>query len=151
MSGTNNSSPASRLTKTAPLDTAAAIGLSVIQQRKRLDLTQLEDEEYLARIVIHSVLGLSSEHLAGVVEEPASTGASNWDALLQGLVAWRCHTASPKVRPPAWAKEAHLDEAWAPFGGSIRDAGWYTLSVLSTPVELLHRGIVLDRNNLVEV
>ena len=31
------------------------------------------------------------------------------------------------------------------MSGSIRDTRWYVLSVLSTPVTLLHRGVVQDR------
>ena len=130
---------------------AASLGQWVRQQRKRLDLTQLKDQEYLARGLIHTIVSMPGEHLADLVKEPASTGAPRWDAFLQALVAWRCQTAEPKIQTPAWAKTIHLDEAWAPFGGSIRDDGWYTLSVLSTPAAFLHRGIVLDRNNLVEL
>jgi hypothetical protein len=97
------------------------------------------------------MLHLPAEHLAELVNEPATTGSPRWDALLQGLVAWRCQTAEPKLPTPAWAKTAHLEEAFAPFGGSIRDDGWYVISVLMTPVPFLHRGIVLDRNNLFEL
>lgn len=135
----------------ASATTAASLGEWVIQQLKRLDLTQLKDAEYLARGLIHSVLSLPNDNLPDLVSEPASTGSPRWDAFLQALVAWRCQTAEPKLPTPAWAKAVHLDEAWAPFGGSIRDDGWYTLSVLSTPAPFLHRGIVLDRRNLVEL
>ena len=37
------------------------------------------------------------------------------------------------------------------MSGSIRDTRWYALSVLSTLVTLLHRGVVLDRRNLEEL
>ena len=33
------------------------------------------------------------------------------------------------------------------MSGSIRDTRWYVLSVLSTPVTLLNRGVVLGRRN----
>jgi hypothetical protein len=35
--------------------------------------------------------------------------------------------------------------------GSIRNARWYALSVLSTPAAFLNRGVVLDRRNLEEL
>jgi hypothetical protein len=115
------------------------------------DEEDLAGREQLTRIIIHSLLSLPDEGLAELVEKPARLGDSRWDALLQGLVAWRCGAAEPRVPVPAWAKETRLDEAWAPFGGSIRDDGWYTLSVLSTPAALLHRGIVLDHRKLKEL
>lgn len=162
MSQTNNPSPARRLpsntartdtarTDTTRLDTAASLGRDIVQRVLQLRPEDLRGSEPLTRIIIHSLLGLPDNGLAELVREPVSLGDPRWDALLQGLVAWRCQTANPKVRTPAWANEVHLDEAWAPFGGSIRDDGWYVLSVLSTPAALLHRGIVLDRKNLEEL
>lgn len=142
---------AARPLSTAQPDTAAALGRDITQRVLQLQDEDLSGREQLTRIIIHALLGLPDEHLSDLVKEPASTGDQRWDALLQGLVAWRCKRANPKAPTPAWAKEVHLDEAWAPFGGSIRDDGWYTLSILSTPVALLHRGIVLDRNNLREL
>lgn len=146
-SARNNSST------TPHVDTVAALGHDIAQRVLQL---QREDEdlpgrEHLARIIIHSLLSLPDDGLADLVEEPARLGDLRWDALLQGLVAWRCRDALPAVPVPAWATQVHLDVAWAPFGGSIRDDAWYTLSVLSTPAALLHRGIVLDRRNLKEL
>lgn len=138
-------------TNTAQTNTVAALGRDIAQRVLQLQDEDLGGREQLTRIIIHSLLSLPDEGLAELVREPVSLEDPCWDALLQGLVAWRCQTANPKVRTPAWVKEVHLDEAWAPFGGSIRDDGWYTLSVLSTPAALLHRGIVLDRKNLEEL
>ena len=132
-------------------NTAAALAHNLAQRIIQIRDDDPNEGEQIARIFIHTIVSMPGEHLADLVKEPASTGAPRWDAFLQALVAWRCQTAEPKIQTPAWAKTIHLDEAWAPFGGSIRDDGWYTLSVLSTPAAFLHRGIVLDRNNLVEL
>ena len=37
------------------------------------------------------------------------------------------------------------------MSGSIRNTRWYAHSVLSTPVMLLNRGVVLGRRNLEEL
>ncbi|SEB55819.1 hypothetical protein SAMN04489806_1101 [Paramicrobacterium humi] len=131
--------------------TAASLALEVAKQVRQLQEDDLRGRELVARVMIHAVLSFPDSHLSDLVREPASTGDPRWDALLQGLIAWRCQSADVPVATPAWAREARLDEAWAPFGGSIRDDGWYTLSVLATPAALLHRGIVLERSNLKEL
>ncbi|TFD30384.1 hypothetical protein E3T40_15440 [Cryobacterium sp. TMT1-19] len=143
----NTATPAAQ----AQAGTVAALGHDVAQRVLQLRDDDLREREHLARILIHTVLELSSEHLAELVREPAHIGTPRWDAFLQALVAWRCQGARPRIQTPPWAKETRIDEAWAPFGGSIRDDGWYTLSVLSTPAAFLHRGIVLDRKNLEEL
>ena len=132
-------------------DTAASLGRDIAQRVLQLRDEDLHGREQLTRIIIHSLLSLPDEGLAELVREPVGLGNPRWDALLQGLVAWRCQTADPRIQTPAWTSAAHLDEAWAPFGGSIRDDGWYTLSVLATPAALLHRGVVLDQRNLKEL
>ena len=132
-------------------DTVATVGRDVAQRVLHLREDDLREREHLARVLIHSVLGIPGDQLAEIVTAPARIGAPHWDAFLQALVAWRCQAAQPRIQTPDWAKDTHLDEAWAPFGGSIRDNGWYVLSVLSTPAAFLHRGIVLDRKNLEEL
>jgi hypothetical protein len=132
-------------------NTAAALGRDLAQRVLNLHDDDPNESEQIARIFIHTLVSLPGEHLGDLVREPANTGLPRWDALLQALVAWRCQTAVPPVDTPAWANSMHLDEAWAPFGDSIRDDGWYVLSVLSTPAAFLHRGVVLDRRNLQEL
>ena len=140
-----------RQTNTRQTNTVASLGRDIAQRVLQLRNEDPNESEQIARIFIHTLVSLPGEHLADLVREPASTGSPRWDALLQALVAWRCQTAEPKINVPAWVDNVHLDEAWAPFGDSLRDNGWYILSVLSTPAAFLHRGVVLDRRNLQEL
>ena len=118
---------------------------------KGVEVERLEATQFVTRALIHGVLNISAAELECLTREPAYMGRPRWDALLQGLVAWRCQTNDPPVIEPAWVDRTRLEAAWAPFGGSIRDDGWYTMAILSTPVALLHRGIVMNRYNLREL
>ena len=58
---------------------------------------------------------LSGENRAMVpqlVEEPISTGDPRWDALLEGVVAYRMHIAG--MKPPEWTRRTKLEIGWNP-------------------------------------
>lgn len=128
------------------LNSAASLGTWL-----RRELRDGASNDHLCRVITRETdrwfkNDLEAHEIEELVAAPAVVGDPHWDALLQGVVAWRLQAASVSV--PEWATTARLDVAWAPYDATIRDDGWYTISVLNTPAAILDRGVVFDRNNL---
>ena len=118
----------------------------------RLELDEgSSDSGHIARVIVHEVdqwfknASISDELLT--FEGRPETGSDRWDALIEGLTARYFHVR--KLEAPAWACCTRLDEAWSPYDETITDNSWHIVNVLNTPVELLDRGIVLSRTELV--
>jgi len=54
----------------------------------------------------------------GLVTEPATTGNPHWDALLEGVVAYRCDALG--IPRPSWTRRTYLDVGWNPYDDSTR-------------------------------
>lgn len=126
--------------------------LDAAEIASRLD--PADDPVYNSRFITNEMDHWYKRKLTGrerraLVWRSASTGDERWDALLQGLVARFCDVAGLEV--PYWATVARADPVWSPYGEVLRDDGWYLMSVMMTPVELLDRGVVFDRKNLVRI
>lgn len=90
--------------------------------------------------------GLEPGQILALAQEPARTGELRWQALIEGVVARRFNVA--KLKRPDWTLETHLEEGWAPRGDLVRDVRWQILDVFHTPVELLHKGVILPSTDL---
>ncbi len=78
--------------------------------------------------------------------EPCAVGDPHWDALVSGLVARFFHLRRHPA--PAWTNTPPLDEAWDPYEGLVRNNSRHAINVMFTPVELLHRGVILNVREL---
>ena len=107
------------------------------------------DSGHIARVIVHEInqwfKNTTDEFLP--FEGHPNTGSERWDALIEGLAARYFHVR--KLEAPAWARCTRLDEAWSPYDETVTDNSWHIVNVLNTPVELLDRGIVLSRTELV--
>ena len=90
---------------------------------------------------------LSPQDMPNVLtDEPVSTGDQRWDALLEALSARAAHLSGCDV--PSWARRTHLDDAWYPWEATVTDPRWQIAAVVQTPVEMLHRGVILPLSGL---
>lgn len=90
--------------------------------------------------------GLTPETIGKLAAEPGRTGSSQWDALIEGIVAYRLHIAG--LPAPEWTKATTLDEGFDPYDGMVRDLGWHLLNVFDTPAELLGKGVILPASEM---
>lgn len=77
------------------------------------------------------------------VADAPETGDDRWNALIEGAVAHLMH-AHDMAAPP-WTNHTSLAEGWAPT--NIYSDDWHIINVMTTPVELLEKGIVLSHEN----
>lgn len=85
-----------------------------------------------------------SSGVESLAAEPPETGDPKWDALIEGAVAYLMHVHA--LTPPSWTRRTSLEEGgWAP--NDIYSDEWHVINVLSTPVELLDKGIVFASEN----
>ena len=86
----------------------------------------------------------SSNSSARFFDEPASTGNTHWDALLEGLTAFRCDQLG--VHRPAWTARTNLAVGWNPYDDSDNppDVQWAMLDTLETPVVMLEKGVTFS-------
>ncbi|GAB3815777.1 hypothetical protein GCM10028820_13920 [Tessaracoccus terricola] len=132
-------------------DGAVAVGISAeaLGRWIRSELAGRADEVHAARVVVTEFnrwRRVDDASLSDLFRQAVDTGTERWDALIEGLVA-RVHHLRHR-NPPAWANRTRLDEAWAPYGEVVRSNAWYALDVMTTPAELLHRGVVLPARDL---
>ena len=93
--------------------------------------------------------GLRGDQAAYLVEEPATTGNQHWDALLEGVVAYRCDRL--EVRRPSWTRRTFLEVGWNPYDdtSSIRlSPKWALLDTLETPSPILEKGVTYSYRNM---
>ncbi len=99
----------------------------------------------IARVVIHEIDQWENNPIPG--DDPgAITGTPRWDAFIEGLAARHFHSRGDLA--PAWTERTHLDEVWGPYADAVTNE-WHIVNVMLTPVELLDRGVVLSRTELV--
>lgn len=136
--------------KNTHLATAASLGDWV-----RHELAEPEpDSVHIARVITQELgrwfdAETSERELASVADQPVNTGDSRWDALVEGIVARGFHLR--KQQPPAWTKRTRLDVGWAPNQHLTPDINRHLINALDTPVELLHKGVIFSRENLVRL
>ncbi|MGI9019049.1 MAG: hypothetical protein ACR2HR_18435 [Euzebya sp.] len=85
---------------------------------------------------------LAPTDIAALAAEPARTGDARWDALIEGIVAYRFHIAS--MAAPDWCTATRLAEGWDPYDTPDADLGWRMLDMFETPAELLEKGVTLS-------
>ena len=78
---------------------------------------------------------------------PGSVGQETWDALLEGVVAYRANLLG--VPRPEWTRTHELSIGWNPYDKTDHPPSpeYALLSVLDTPVEILDKGIILSQRN----
>lgn len=113
---------------------------------------QEPDTVHITRVITHEICrwfnnGLTEDDMAVVASQPADTGSPQWNALIEGVVAHHFHARG--MQSPAWTGRTKLDVGWAPNDHLTPDLGWHILNVFSTPVELLDKGVIFARQNLV--
>jgi hypothetical protein len=92
---------------------------------------------------------LGGESVSSLVSEPACTGDPRWDALLEGVVAYRCWQLG--LPRPDWTRRTYLEEGWNPYDDSsaINVAlPWALLDTLETPAPILDKGVTYSWRNL---
>jgi len=85
------------------------------------------------------------------ISEPPQTGSPQWNAFLEGIVAYQCSMYG--IRPPKWTKRTVLDVGWNPMDDSEFPSrvDWALRDTFDTPAPILEKGITLSRRNLVVV
>lgn len=92
------------------------------------------------RWFIHS---LRPDDIADLATRPARTGDPRWDALIEGMVAYRLHIA--QIPAPDWCRATRLEDGWDPYGDTPgSDPQWRLLDMFETPAELLDKGVTLS-------
>ncbi|MCL1906643.1 MAG: hypothetical protein FWG08_01795 [Propionibacteriaceae bacterium] len=107
------------------------------------------DVNFMLRTIAHeSDQWLKDSMLPGAVEEPASTGDQRWDALLEGVVAYRSH--QKKLKQPQWTKRTSLEVGWNPRDDSEtpQSVEYALMDTLDTPVEILDKGVTYSYRNM---
>jgi len=91
---------------------------------------------------------LAPDDLATLVATSASTGDQRWDALLEGLTAYRCSQLG--MPRPEWTNKTSLAAGWNPYDDTDNppDVNWAMLDTLETPVFILEKGVTFSRRNL---
>lgn len=107
------------------------------------------DSIHISRVITQEIgrwfaVGFNADDIVAVADPPVDSGSPQWDALVEGIVAHLFHVRG--LRAPAWTKNTQLEEGWAP--NDIYSLDWHLLNVLSTPVELLDKGVIFARQNL---
>lgn len=133
---------------THALNTAHELGEWVRQELATRD----PDTKHVLRVLARETdrwfnHDLAATDIAALASHPAQTGDPRWDALIEGVVAYRFHLAEIPV--PQWCTVTRLDEGWDPYGDSpTADLGWRLLDMFETPVELLDKGVTLSRRSM---
>lgn len=110
------------------------------------------DITHALRVIAHETDRWFTHHLpaadiAALAAEPARTGDARWDALIEGVVAYRFHLA--RIPVPRWCRATALAEGWDPYGQAPgADLGWRLLDMFETPVELLDKGVTLSYRSM---
>ncbi len=136
--------------KNTHLTTAARLGDWVRQELA----VPLPDSVHITRVITQE-LGrwfnseTADSELEAVSNQPAYTGDPRWDALIEGIVSRGFHLR--QQQPPAWTKRTRLDVGWAPNQHLTPDINRHLVNALDTPVELLHKGVIFSRENLVRL
>jgi hypothetical protein len=86
--------------------------------------------------------------LPELIKQPACTGDRRWDALVEGVTAYRMNLAG--LEPPQWTERTSLDEGWNPYDDSETPPPpqWALLDTFDTPAELLAKGVTYSRRNM---
>jgi len=93
--------------------------------------------------------GLTREEVATLLGEPGTTGNKKWDALLEGVVAYRCSKLG--VPRPSWTRRTSLDVGWNPYDDSTSmtvSPAWALLDTLETPAPILDKGVTYSYRNM---
>ena len=93
--------------------------------------------------------GLTNEEAVSLVEEPATTGDSRWDALVEGVVAHRCDQLG--IPRPSWTGRTRLDIGWNPYDDATSmttSPEWALLDTLETPAPILDKGVTFSYRNM---
>lgn len=110
------------------------------------------DTGHALRVIAREVDRWFNHHLhdgdiAALAHEPARTGDARWDALIEGVIAYRFHLAH--MPAPGWCRATSLDDGWDPYGEAPgADLGWRLLDMFETPVELLDKGVTLSYRSM---
>ena len=127
------------------MNRAADIGAWV-----RAELTAKEpDTDFILRVIARETDRWfnGSDFDPGLVEQPVATGSRQWDALIEGVVAYRMNLAG--FKPPEWTYRTSLEVGWNPRE-PVNDSGigWAILDMFETPAELLEKGVTFSRRNM---
>lgn len=109
------------------------------------------DEKHALRVIAREIdrwfhQDLSLDDVASLASEPARTGDSRWDALIEGVVAYRFHISG--MAAPPWCQATRLDEGWDPYDTPSASLRWRLLDMLETPAELLDKGVTLSYRSM---
>ncbi|MDR0783746.1 MAG: hypothetical protein LBE83_08335 [Propionibacteriaceae bacterium] len=91
----------------------------------------------------------AGEPVTALIAEPARTGDQRWDALLEGVVAYRCNQLG--VPRPAWTNQTRLTVGWNPYEDHpsiTMSPGWALLDTLETPAPILDKGVTFSYRNM---
>ncbi len=129
------------------LNTAHSLGDWVRQELA----SEHPDAKHVLRVIARETdrwfnHGLSPDDIAGLASQPARTGSPRWDALIEGVVAYRCHIVG--MAAPSWCQATRLDEGWDPYDTASASLGWRLLDMLETPAELLDKGVTLSYRSM---
>lgn len=106
------------------------------------------DTDHIVRVILRETdrwikSGIGEQQIRELTQRPARSGSPRFDALIEGIVAYRLHVHH--MQAPDWCTQTVLDEAWDPLsGGDHTSVAWRLLDTLETPVEILHKGITLS-------
>ena len=131
------------------LNSAASLGEWL---RRELEGTP-PDVNHMLRVIARETdrWFLSKEAKASIpelTEQPVDTGDQRWNALLEGVVAYRMHIAG--MSSPAWTRRTKLDVGWNPRDDSEtpQSPQWALLDTFETPVEILEKGVTYSYRNM---
>ena len=132
------------------LNSAASLAAWVRQELG----TNHPDPVMITRVIARETDRWLDAHRAGLpvrelVTEPARTGDARWDALLEGVVAYRCGAMG--IARPAWTRDTRLDVGWNPFDDSTAmmvSPAWALLDTLETPAPILDKGVTWSYRNM---
>jgi len=82
---------------------------------------------------------------------PPSTGSEKWDALIEGIVLYRCRVAG--ISPPAWTSRTKLPVAWNPKD-DLENKPSLSIAfsdVFATPTVMLDKGVHFSRQNMLGI
>lgn len=129
------------------LNTAHDLGAWVRQEL----VSEHSDAKHVLRVIAREIdrwfhNDLPPEDIASLASEPARTGDPRWDALIEGVVAFRFHIVG--MAAPLWCRATRLDEGWDPYASANASPGWRLLDMLETPAELLDKGVTLSHRSM---
>ena len=137
------------MTTNLALNSAADLGNWL---REELTATR-PDVNHMLRVIAREtdrwfLHNLDADDIAALASEPVNTGNRKWDALVEGVVAYRLHIAG--LRSPRWTRRTRLDEGWNPREDTDNPPplAWSLLDLLETPAELFDKGVNYSYRNM---